>query len=219
MATVERPLRKDAERNRQRILQAARELFTERGLSVTLNDIAHHAGCGVGTVYRRFPDKELLIDALFEERIDEMVDFAHEGLADPDPWHGLVGFFERSLDAQARDRGLKDVLLSSDLGRARITAARERLQPLGRALLARAHDAGVLRRDIGDQDMPVIQFMLGSVIDAARDVEPELWRRYLAIVLRGLRAEPTPAQPLPVGPLSEEKFEDVMRCWQPASRR
>jgi hypothetical protein len=67
--------------------------------------------------------------------------------------------------------------------------------------------------------MPVLQFMLGSVIDAARDVEPELWRRYLAIVLRGLRAEPTTAQPLPVGPLSEEKFEDVMRCWQPAPRR
>src|SRR5438552_7742440 len=110
MATSERPLRRDAERNRQRILDAARELFTERGLTVTLNDIAHHAGCGVGTVYRRFPDKELLIDALFEERIDELVDFANEGLADPDPWHGLVRFLERALDAQTRDRGLKEVL-------------------------------------------------------------------------------------------------------------
>ncbi len=101
MATAERPLRRDAERNRQRILQAARELFTERGLSVTLNDIAHHAGCGVGTVYRRFPDKDLMIDALFEERIDEMVELANDGLANPDPWDGLVGFLERSLDAQA----------------------------------------------------------------------------------------------------------------------
>jgi hypothetical protein len=118
-----------------------------------------------------------------------------------------------------RDRGLKDVLLSSDQGRARITAARERLQPLGRELLAHAHDAGLLRRDIGHQDMPLIQFMLGSVIDAARDVEPELWRRYFALVLRGLRAEPTPVQPLPVGPLNEEQFNDVMRCWAPAPRR
>ncbi|HEX7609109.1 MAG TPA: helix-turn-helix domain-containing protein, partial [Solirubrobacteraceae bacterium] len=61
---VERPLRRDAERNRQRVLAAARELFAERGLDVTLDDIARGAGVGVGTVYRRFPDKEQLIDAL-----------------------------------------------------------------------------------------------------------------------------------------------------------
>src|SRR5437763_16612288 len=86
---VERPLRKDAERNRQRILDAAAELFTQRGLGVTLNDIAHHADVGVGTVYRRFPDKELLIDALFEDRVEEFVVLAEESLADPDPWHGF----------------------------------------------------------------------------------------------------------------------------------
>src|SRR4051794_26930527 len=63
--STETGLRRDAERNRQRILEAARELFAERGLGVTLNDVAHHAGVGVGTVYRRFPDKELLIDTLF----------------------------------------------------------------------------------------------------------------------------------------------------------
>jgi AcrR family transcriptional regulator len=219
MATVERPLRKDAERNRQRILEAARELFTERGLGVTLNDIAHHAGCGVGTVYRRFPDKELLIDALFEERIDEMVALAQDGLANPDPWDGLAGFLERALQAQARDRGLKDVLLSSDQGRARVTAARDRLLPIAGQIIERAHAAGALRPDIGDRDMPVIQFMLGTVIDAARDIEPDLWRRYLAVVLRGLHAEPTPADPLPVAALGEAQLDTVMRCWQPMTRR
>ena len=70
MTTSARPLRRDAERNRQRILAAAGELFAERGLAVTLDDIARHAGVGVGTVYRRYPDKELLIDALFEERLE-----------------------------------------------------------------------------------------------------------------------------------------------------
>lgn len=219
MATVERPLRRDAERNRERILQAARELFTERGLGVTLNDIAHHAGCGVGTVYRRFPDKEQLIDALFEERVSEMVALAEEGIANPDPWDGLAGFLERALDAQARDRGLKELLLSTDEGRARVTAVRERLLPLAGQLITRAHAAGVLRPDIERQDMPVIQVMLGTVIDAARDVEPELWRRYLALLLRGLRADPTPAEPLPVRPLSEAELEGVMRCWQPPPRR
>ena len=72
----ERPLRKDAERNRQRILAAAAEVFTERGLEATLDDVARHAGVGVGTVYRRFPDKAALADALFEERIDALVELA-----------------------------------------------------------------------------------------------------------------------------------------------
>src|ERR1700730_11019246 len=106
MATTERALRKDAERNRQRILEAARELFTERGLGVTLNDIAHHAGCGVGTVYRRFPDKEQLIDALFKDRVSEMVVVAEEALANPDPWEGLRQFLEDAIELQARSQAL-----------------------------------------------------------------------------------------------------------------
>jgi hypothetical protein len=66
--------------------------------------------------------------------------------------------------------------------------------------------------------MPVISMMVGAVIDGTRDVEPEIWRRYLALVLRGLRADPTPLEALPVGPLTEEQVEDVMRCWHPPSR-
>jgi hypothetical protein len=66
--------------------------------------------------------------------------------------------------------------------------------------------------------MPVISVMLGAVIDAARDIEPDLWRRYLAVVLRGLHADPTPLEPLPVGSLTDDQLEDVMRCWQPPPR-
>ena len=80
MTTSARPLRRDAERNRQRILAAAGELFAERGLAVTLDDIARHAGVGVGTVYRRYPDKELLIDALFEERLTALCEAAEAAL-------------------------------------------------------------------------------------------------------------------------------------------
>ena len=218
MATIERPLRKDAERNRQRILEAARELFAEQGLGVTLNDIAHFAGCGVGTVYRRFPDKEQLIDALFEERVGELVASAEQALANPDPWDGLVGFLVFGLELQARDRGLKEVLLSTDVGRARVAGMRGRLEPMVGRLVRRAHGAGALRRDITHEDMPVLSMMLGTVIDVARDTEAELWRRYLAIVLRGLRAEPTPPEPLLVRPLTAGQLEEVMRCWQPAPR-
>src|SRR3982751_2259290 len=86
----ETALRKDAERNRQRILEAERELFAERGLGITLNYVPHHAGVGVNTVYRRFPDKELLIDMLFQEQLDEWQRIYEEGLEDPARWHGVL---------------------------------------------------------------------------------------------------------------------------------
>ncbi len=217
MATVERPLRKDAERNRQRILDAAQELFTERGLGVTLNDIAYHADVGVGTVYRRFPDKQQLIDALFDERIGEIVMLAEEGLADPDPWQGLVGFLERGLDLQACNRGLKELLHDTPRGSALVEVARERLLPLLGALVERARDAGALRVDIEPQDLPLIQMMIGEIIDRTRDVEPELWRRYLELVLCGLRAHPDPTVPLSVGAPDVAQVDRVMRT-QPRRR-
>src|SRR4051794_16247958 len=86
----ERRLRRDAERNRQRILAAAADAFARGGLAVTMDEIARHAGVGVGTVYRRFPDKELLIDALFEQRIEELVALAVAARDEPDPFVGLV---------------------------------------------------------------------------------------------------------------------------------
>ena len=78
-------MRRDAERNRQRILAAAAEVFTERGLDATLDEVARAAGVGVGTVYRRFPDKESLIEELFRDRVDAMVKLAEEALTEPDP--------------------------------------------------------------------------------------------------------------------------------------
>src|ERR1700721_3342156 len=93
-----RPLRRDAERNRQRILRAAAEVFTTRGLQATLDDVARHAGVGVGTVYRRFPDKESLVEALFEERLAAMVALAEKALAEPDSWTGLVSFLSSACD-------------------------------------------------------------------------------------------------------------------------
>ena len=88
MSVSERPLRADAERNRRLLLDAARELFAERGLGVTLDDIAHRAGLGVGTAYRRFGSRAALIDALFEERLGEIVAVAKESLEVEDPWEG-----------------------------------------------------------------------------------------------------------------------------------
>src|ERR1700754_2230621 len=117
MHLVETPLRADAERNRQRLLGAAKELFAERGVEVTLDEIARHAGVGTGTAYRRFPNKDALIEALMADRIGESGAIAQECLEDPDPWRAFAVFFERSLALMAADRGLKEVLFSPGRGR------------------------------------------------------------------------------------------------------
>src|SRR4051794_40058529 len=102
------------------MLAAARELFAERGLDVTLNDIAHHAGVGVGTAYRRFANKEEVVDALFEEGLQAIAAVAREALAEPDSWQGLVMFLEHSLHMQFGDRGLNQIMNNAALGDARV---------------------------------------------------------------------------------------------------
>jgi AcrR family transcriptional regulator len=194
--TSDRPLRKDAERNRQRILDAARELFAQQGLGVTLNDVAHYAGVGVGTVYRRFPEKAQLVEELFEQQTAQLVGLVEEALADPDPWRGLTGFLRRNLEMQACDRAFRQIVLETPEGAERVGQLRDRMFPLAGQLVQRAKDAGALRDDFRAEDVPMLMLMLTTILDSARDVEPELWRRYLEIVIQGLRAQPDPPDPL-----------------------
>src|SRR4051794_6105802 len=198
--TPERPLRKDAERNRQRILAAAGELFAEVGLGATLDAVAERAGVGVGTVYRRFPDKEALIDALFEERIDAVVAIAQECSAVEDSWSALTTFFERAITLHLADKALKEIVFSTAHGHQRVAAARDRIKPLVSTLVTRAKADGALREDVDVTDVAIIQLMLTAVIDYAGDVSPAIWQRYLAVVLDGLRAQSvcTPLVPAPL---------------------
>jgi len=204
-----RPLRKDAERNRQRILAAAGALFAEAGLHVTLDAVAERAGVGVGTVYRRFPDKEALIDALFEERIDEVVAIAEEACARDDAWEGLVFFFDRAISMHGEDRALKELVFSTAHGRDRVAHARGKLKPIVGRIVARAQAAGQLRPDVDITDVPVIQLMLTAVMEYTGDVAPEVWRRYLAILLDGLRAG-AGQTPLGAAALSDEQLDGAM---------
>src|SRR5918911_1074262 len=144
-----RPLRADAERNRKRILEAADEVFAERGLDVSLDEIAAAAGVGVGTVYRRFPDKDALIDALFESKIQEAAQLAREASAIEDPWEAFATFMRGMCAMNAEDRGFKEALLSRDRGRERVAAARETMAPIAIGLLERAKEAGAVRDDLG----------------------------------------------------------------------
>jgi AcrR family transcriptional regulator len=202
-------LRRDAERNRQRLLEAARELFTTRGLDVTLDDVAEHAGVGVGTAYRRFANKDELIDALLEEQIDAMVAMAERGLENPDPWDGLIEYIVGALELQVADRGLKEVLFAPGRGKKRVAGAKSRLGPAVSALADRARDAGVVRPDFDTSDIPMIYLMLGTVVDFSREYEPELYRRYLAMLLEGIRAGGQPPE-LPVPALEVPLFQAAM---------
>jgi AcrR family transcriptional regulator len=205
-----KPLRKDAARNRAHILEAARDLFAQRGLSASLNDIARHAGVGVGTVYRHFPDKDQLVEGLFEQRIEELVTRMEQALADPDPWHALTSFIRESTEMQADDRGIKDLLTGGHVGLARISRVRDRLMPMGEELVRRAHASGQLRADIETSDLSLIQAIMGPLIDASAGVEPELYRRYLDIMLRGISARPDEQPPLPVAALDVVQAELIM---------
>lgn len=216
MPVTDRPLRKDAELNRRKILDAAGELFAERGLGVTLNDVAHHAGVGVGTVYRRFPDKALLIDELFEERLAEIHALIQEAIEDPDPWHGLASFLEGALAIQARDRAVKELLFNTPRGAEHVAKMREKMFPLATVLVARAQEAGQLRPDAAAQDVPMLQLMIGTIIDLSRDFEPDLWRRFLSIVLQGLRADPGRPEPLEPAPPDPGRVQAMLSAWKPA---
>ncbi len=213
-SSTKRPLRADAERNRQLLLDAAKELFAERGLHVSLDDIAKRAGVGVGTAYRRFSSRSELIEALFDERIDQMVELGEQCLEIEDPWEGLVAFIERSTELQSSDRGLKEILLGSGEGKEKIGEIRERMRPIGSELIERAKESGDLRPDFAPQDLPMLQIMLGGVADASATVEPGLWRRYLELLLIGMRAEGECSRP----PLEWGEMVEVLNCWRPPRR-
>jgi AcrR family transcriptional regulator len=98
-------LRRDAARNRQRILTAAVEVINERGLEVSLDEVARRAGVGVGTVYRRFGTKEELVEAMFVDRIESIAALAEAAAEAPDPWSGLVSLMEQMAEMLAGDLG------------------------------------------------------------------------------------------------------------------
>ncbi|AMM20620.1 hypothetical protein AX769_11310 [Frondihabitans sp. PAMC 28766] len=205
-----RPKRRDAAANADRLVQAAREVFAQRGLSATLEDIAQHAGVGVGTVYRNFASKREIVARLYDDTLRDVMAEVRPALQIDDPWLALVTFFEIAATHQAQDRGLCETLLGqNDLGGPAgihpeaATALLAELTPL----FDRARGAGVLRDGVTATDVGPIFMMLEPLyrLGAGRS---ELWRRYLAVVLDGLRAEGRRA--LPVAGLDAEGFAAVV---------
>jgi AcrR family transcriptional regulator len=200
-----RPLRKDAARNRVLLVQAAREVFAERGLEASLDDIAHHAGVGVGTAYRHFANKYELAQAIFAEAVEQVIDLADRAAEHDDPWAGIVGFLEGAAEMQAADRGLREVLMGVH-DPDKMEEVNQRISvPLNR-LVERAQDAHAIRPDVEATDLGIVVVMICTVADITADAAPELWRRYLAMLLDGLRA----GSELPVPPVSEDVLRKAM---------
>ena len=199
-----RGLRADAARNRELILETAARLFAEQGIDAGYDEIARRAGVGVGTVYRRFPERSELVRALFESRIDEMVGIAEEAAAFDDGWEGLAWFLEKMLSRQVCDRGLKEVMMST-LGRdVHEDVGRARIWPVLDILVDRAHREGTLRADVGATEIAMQAMLLSSLSPPG---QPELWRRGLGLLLEGVRARPD-LTPLPgSAPAQEAMFE------------
>ena len=210
-----RPLRRDAERNRQRILVAARELLAGNGLALTLNDVAHHAGVGVGTVYRHFPDRDELVDAALAGPLETYAEQIEQCLTIDDPWQALEEMTTLGLASHVANRGLRDAALGVGKG-AHQAAVAQRILPLVDDLLERARAAGVLRADVTTSDLFMIHFMVTEFADHSADVRPEAYERYRALFMDALRARPD--EPTLVAPLSTAETEAVATHWMESHR-
>lgn len=183
-------LRRDAELNRARIIEAAARLIGERGLDISHDEIAREAQVGVGTVYRRFPTRANLFDAVYSEQLDAMVAVAEEAAKRDDPWEGLEFFLVRTFEQQAANRGLRELLIGHGGGTELARRAQAKIHPAVAVIVARAQHVGSLKTSIGAADMAMIPVMINALMRASRDVDPNLWRRWLAIILEGMASGP-----------------------------
>lgn len=190
---AQRPLRADAERNRQLIMRTADRMFAQRGSVVTLNEIAREAGVGVATVYRRFPDLQVLIDALFTERFTTFLGLAEAAERQGDPGRALRHYLLEAAQWRAGDRALEVILAHASIEAGPIARMRDDLGRLVDGLAARAVAAGAVREDFAGADVYAFLHMIGAVSDRTHDVAPDAWRRYAEVLLIGFGLERAPA--------------------------
>jgi AcrR family transcriptional regulator len=189
-------LRSDARRNLESILRAAAEVFAEGGLEVGVAEVARRAGVGTATIFRRFPTKDDLVAAVFQMRLDEIVELARECAALPGGIAAIHRFFEVATEFQIRDRGfMENVGKRRFADDPRFDSMRDEVFAAIEEMVRKAQAAGELRDDVSAADVPVLLhsvcsgavFLTGRSAGDAAGSQPELWRRYMEIVVDGLR--------------------------------
>jgi AcrR family transcriptional regulator len=208
-------LRSDAERNRGRIIAAARGVFARDGLNASMASVAREAGVGIATMFRHFPGKEELIDAVFTDRMDAYAEMVAVALADPDPWSGFVGYIQTACAMQAADSGFADVLITSFPGAKAVEKRRNEAYAAMVELIARAKAAGRLREDFDPSDLVLVHMANAGVVNAVGDAAPDAWRRVAALLIQSFQA---PARgPLPASPAHDDLYKAMLRA-APAAR-
>jgi AcrR family transcriptional regulator len=188
---VPRALRADAERNRRRLIAAASEMFSERGLDVGVAEIAERAGVGRGTLFRNFPTKQDLIAAIVVERMRESVARGQAALEAPDPGEALFELIENSAVRSQSDRALFDALTEEWLARPEIHAVHAEMLETLDALLTRAQAAGSVRADIGAVDVVMLIKGVCEVQRSFSHVSPAMAERQLDLVRSAIATEPS----------------------------
>ncbi|MGW1026753.1 TetR/AcrR family transcriptional regulator [Streptomyces sp. NPDC002577] len=208
--TAAQPLRSDAERNRERIIAAARRVFARDGLGASMASVAREAGVGIATIFRRFPTKEELVAAVFSDRMDAYADAVAVALDDPDPWHGFTGYIETACAMQAADYGFADVLTMSFPTAKALEQRRNEAYEGMVQLISRAKAGGRLREDFDPSDLVLVHMANAGVVNATGDAAPDAWRRVTALLIQSFE---TPARgPLPDPPEHDALYKAMLRA-------
>lgn len=203
-----RPLRRDAQERRNRLLDAARREFAAHGVDASLEKVAREAGVSIGTLYRHFPTRMDLLMAAFRPRLDAFMEGAAKALTIEDPWDGFVFYLENLFAMQAGDRGFNDFLSRRFTDNAETERIHDQMCRHIEDVLARAQDAGKVRPDLSQADIVNLIWSNGRMIDATSTTAPNAWRRHLYLILDAYRAER--AHPIPEPPMTDQQLYDAM---------
>ena len=194
------PLRRDAERNRERIIAAARAAFAADGIEISMASVARAAGVGIATLFRRFPTREDLIDAVFADTMNAYVDAVTEALDDPDPWHGFTAYVHAVCAMQAANRGFAEVLTMTFPAAIELEDQRRRAYLGFLELIDRAKATGRLRPDFTPQDLVILLMANAGVVAATTAVAPPAWQRLVGYMLQAFAAPQPATLPPPPDP-------------------
>ncbi|SNT28098.1 DNA-binding transcriptional regulator, AcrR family [Asanoa hainanensis] len=207
--------RSDSVRNRERLLVAARALFATDGLHAPLDRIATTAGVGPGTLYRHFPTRLALWEAVLEEPLRAQLDLVERALANPDRWTGLAGYLLETCAHEAERGGYLNLMTTRFDGAPRLSELRRQIQRRIVELISRARTEGVIRPDFTTEDLVFLTLSNSRVAEVTRDVAPGAWRRNAELFLDSMR--PERAHPLSQPPL--QPSEVALTMTRPAPRK
>lgn len=193
-------LRADAERNRQLLLQAAREVFADQGLDASSKEIARRAGVGIATLYRRFPTRQDLLVATFGPKLAAYTEAIDRALKDPDPWRGFCDYLTAITGMQQGDRGFRDILTQAFPNSRELRAQRDRVYHGVAELIERAKATGRLREDFVPEDVPLLLMANAGVVAATAEHAPESSERLVGYLLQAFASAAAGELPPPATP-------------------